>query len=84
MGPRASGRRAAYRSSNEAEGFSSQEREILGQSFPELLADTPKTEVVALRVKRLLGKASGAAGEALKKIVVDVASETAKKILTGG
>ena len=68
----------------EAEGLSAEEREQLAKSFPELIAETPKTDVAAVRVRRLLGKVSGGTGEVLKKIAVEIATEAAKKILTGG
>lgn len=43
--------------------------------------DTPRTELSALKLKKLLAKLSGPVYDVAIKIVSDVASETAKKVL---
>jgi hypothetical protein len=60
-----------------------QEREQLESSLRDVLTDTPKTEVASVRIKRLLSKAGKEVGGALRKVIVDVASEAAKKTILG-
>jgi hypothetical protein len=48
-----------------------------------LPAKVPPTELAASRFKRLTKKAGEAVGGTLYKIVVDVASEAAKKAIVG-
>jgi hypothetical protein len=72
---------AAQDLAGELEGISDSERAVLNESIADLTRDTPKTEVAAMRVKKILKKASGAALGGLQKVLVDIASETAKKAL---
>ena len=65
----------------ELEGLSEDEREMLRQSIGDLIQDTPRTEVAAVRVKKILKKAGGLALGSFQKVLVDIASETAKKAL---
>jgi hypothetical protein len=46
-------------------------------------AGGPRAEAGAARIKRVLGNASTAIGQAIWKISVEVAGEAAKKILLG-
>lgn len=50
-------------------------------SIREIIRDTPQTQVAAHRVKKLLGKFAKSTGKAIRDVVVDIASETAKKII---
>ena len=63
------------------EDLSPEEREILKKSFDDIIRDTPKTPVAATRFKRLIAKAGPVVAEGFRKILVDIASETAKKII---
>jgi hypothetical protein len=72
---------AAKALAGEVEGLSNDERESLGSSLDDLTTDTPKTEVAASRVKRLIAKSGNVAADALNKILVTVATEYAKKII---
>ncbi len=65
----------------EMEGLTEEERELLARSLDDLVRDTPQTPVAATRVKQLVTKAGGAALQALRDILVDIASETAKKTM---
>ncbi len=76
--------RAAHEYVQELDELSPEEQARLNQSIDQITRDTPQTEVAATRVKKILLKLGKAGGEALHKFLVDVASETAKKILTGG
>lgn len=63
------------------EDLSPEEREILKKSFDDIVRDTPQTIVAANQFKRLATKAGKIAAEQLRQLVVDIASETAKKII---
>jgi len=63
------------------EGLSQEEREILKKSFGDIVRDTPQTKVAAAQFKRLAAKVGKIAAEQLRELVVDIASETAKKII---
>ena len=67
----------------EAEGLSAEDRDVLTGNLNDVAADTPRTELAATRVSKVLEKLSGPAA-ALRKLFVDVASETAAKIIKGG
>jgi hypothetical protein len=66
-----------------SEGLSDDDREQLAEMLPDLITreDTPRTHVVALKMKKLLKKGGTVFAEAVRKTIVDVTSETIKKIL---
>ena len=70
---------AAKELAQKMEGLTEEERELLARSLDNLVRDTPQIPVAATRVKRMLTKAGGAALQAFRDILVDIASETAKK-----
>lgn len=72
---------AAKELAQEMEGLTAEERNLLTKSLDDLIGDTSQTPVAATRVKRLLTKAGGATLQAFRDILVDIASETAKKTL---
>jgi hypothetical protein len=59
------------------------EKALLTKSLHEIVAETPTTPAAAERVKRLIKKAGPGIGAALSKIVTTVASDAARKILSG-
>ena len=73
--------RAARQLAQEFENISDEDRETLDESIDDLVKDTPMTPVAAERVRRVLAKAGKAAAEAFREIFIEVASETAKKLL---
>jgi len=75
---------AAKELAGEVEGLSDDERETLKDSLDDLTTDTPKTEVAASRVKRLIAKSGKVAADTLNKILVTLATEYAKKIIFPG
>jgi hypothetical protein len=75
---------AANELADELDGMNADDREKLKAAISDVAAGGPRAEVGAARIKRLLGRASTGARQALWKISVDVASEAAKKILLGG
>lgn len=46
-----------------------------------IVNDTPKTKVVATKLKMFLSKAAPVVGTSLRELLVDIASEAAKKII---
>ena len=73
---------AAKSLADDLEEVSPEDRARLKTALDDVVAGGPKAEAGAARIKKMLGKASTAVGQALWKITVDVASEAAKKILT--
>jgi len=65
------------------EGLSPEEREILKNSFDDIVRETPQTTVAATQFKRIAAKAGKVVAEQLRQLAVDIASETAKKIILG-
>jgi|SRR5580704_11396957 hypothetical protein len=55
----------------------------LASAIDDLAAGGPRTELAASRFKSLMTKAGQAAGSGLYKLVLDVATEVAKKAITG-
>ena len=73
--------KAARELSDELDGLNPSEREQLKKSLDDIVTDTPQTAVAALKFKRLVAKAGIAAAGVLKDILVDIVSETAKKLI---
>lgn len=63
------------------ESISPAEKEALKADLPALLTTTPRTQLAATKVKVFMTKASKTIAEGLYKIVVDIASETAKNYM---
>ena len=61
--------------------LSEEDAEEFNNSVNEIARDTPQAQVGATRIKGLLHKAAPAAAQVIRNLVVDVASETAKKII---
>jgi hypothetical protein len=57
------------------------QRDDLKRSLDDLVSDTPRTEVAALRFKKAVSGLGKSAADGFKNILVDVLSETAKKTL---
>jgi hypothetical protein len=75
---------AAKEHAAEIDGLDSAEKTQLQGAIDDLAAGGARTELAASRFKRLMKKAGETVGSGLYKVVVDVASEAAKKALTGG
>ena len=73
--------KAALELSAEVDNLTEEERDILKKSLDDIVRDTPQTPVAAARFKKLVGKAGKEAAQGFKSILVDVASETAKKLI---
>lgn len=72
---------AARAYADEAEGLSPEEKETLKKSFDDLIVESPRTQLAAIRFKKLLPKIGQQIGGALRDLLVDIVSETAKKAL---
>ncbi len=64
---------------DELESLSEGDKTALKATFDDLTIDTPRTELAAHRFKKFLAKIAPTAGDALKNIIVTVATEAAKK-----
>ena len=73
--------KAAKELSDELDNLSPEERDILKKSLDDIVRDTPQTPVAATRFKKIAAKVGKVAAQQLRKLVVDIASETAKKII---
>ena len=63
--------------------LSDDEKLYMSNNINTLTTDNPKTKVVATKFKFYLSEAANATGNAVKDILVDIISETAKKIIFG-
>jgi hypothetical protein len=67
----------------ELDGLDEAEKTRLQGAIDDLAAGGPRTELAASRFKSLMGKAGQAVGSGLYKVVLDVATEAAKKAIMG-
>jgi hypothetical protein len=70
---------AAKEYTDDLEELSPEEKLALKGTFEDLTSDTPRTPVAANRFNAFMKKIGPAAGDMLKKIIVSVATEAAKK-----
>lgn len=73
--------KAAEELAKEIESLNEEEKESLVKSIDDLVHDSPKTELAVFRFKKIAAKAGKEATEALKKILIDIVSETVKKAI---
>lgn len=74
---------AARELADELDGLKPEEREALKDTLEDLIRDTPRTQVAVVRFKKLLPKAGRVAAEAMKKLMIDIVTEAAKKSIWG-
>jgi hypothetical protein len=67
----------------EDETLNATEKDQLTASISEITSENPRTSLAATKFKKLAAKAGKGLGEALQKTLVDVLSESAKKVLLG-
>ena len=65
----------------ELDTISDEEKTILAGSIEDLVREGPKTTLAATRFKKIVTKAGSVAAESFKEILINVVSETAKKII---
>ena len=71
----------AHDLAQELENISDDDKKILTQSIDEIVKDSPRTILIATRFKKILSKTSKPIVNAFRDILIDIVSETAKKIL---
>jgi hypothetical protein len=72
---------AAMEYTDELDELSTEDKAALKATLNDLTADTPRTELAATRFKKFVRKVAPAAGETLTKIMVNVFTEAAKKMM---
>ncbi|MHB8410427.1 MAG: DUF2321 domain-containing protein [Candidatus Acidiferrales bacterium] len=72
---------AARELADESVELDSGEKESLKATFSDLLRDTPKTPLAAQRFQKLWAKMKGPTAGAMRDILVQIASETATKLM---
>lgn len=77
------GLKAAKDLAEEIENLTPEEKKILKQSLDELVKDSPNTQVVALKFKKIMSKAGKTSAEALKEVLINILSESTKKLIWG-
>ena len=60
-----------------------EDQEILQHNVEDVVKDAPSTRVAAIRIKTVLVRAGGTLSESIRELLVDIASETAKKVIWG-
>lgn len=75
---------AAHEAVDDTEELTPDERERLKRSIEDVATDNPKTEASARRIRKMLDRLPGTAGEMIEKVATAVATEAAKRILLGG
>jgi hypothetical protein len=68
---------------SEDEQLSEPDKELLTATFVDMTSENPRTTLAATRFRRLAARAGKGLGDAVQKTLVDVLSETAKKVLLG-
>ena len=64
-----------------ADGLTLEQREQLSATIDDIIADTPRTNGAVARIKLLSPKIASEVWQGMRQIIVDVASEAAKKQL---
>ena len=72
---------AAHDLTQKLENISEEEKGILAQSINEIVKDSPRTSLAVTRFKKILSKTNKPIVDAFRNILVDIISETAKKLL---
>lgn len=68
---------------DEPDGLGIEEQEKIKGTFDDLIRDTSRTELAAIRFKKLIAKASGVAVPAIRDVITSVATEAVKKSILG-
>ena len=74
---------AAKELADELDSISDEEKEILKKSIDDLIRDTPRTEVAAVKFKRIVAKTGAETANLFKEILIEIVSETVKKMIWG-
>ncbi len=74
---------AAKEYTDELDTLTAEDKTVLKESFTDLTIDTARTPLAASRYKRIVGKLAPIAGETLQKIIIEVITTGAKKLMAG-
>jgi hypothetical protein len=72
---------AAHDIARELDSLSTEEKTSLEKSIDDLLNESPETNLAVTRIKKIMPKIGKEAGNMLKDLLVDIASEAARKML---
>jgi hypothetical protein len=75
---------AAHELAQELDQLTPEEKEMLSKSIDDIVTDSPRTTLGATRFKKIMAKVGKEAAAAFKEVLVDVASEAAKKMIWSG
>lgn len=75
--------KAAQDLSDVLDGITDEDKVTLKKSLDDIVGDTPQATVAAIRFKKIVAKSGKVAAEGFKEILVNVASEAAKKVIWG-
>ena len=79
----AAGLRAAEDLADELDGLTSDDRESLKKSLPDLVRETPSTRVAETRFKKIMRKVEKDGYESMRSILKDIVSEVVRKTIFG-
>lgn len=63
------------------DALSEEDADDLVVSAKEIICETPKTKVAALKFKKILSRAGGETASAVRDLFVDIVAETAKRAI---
>ena len=69
--------------SQEFGGLNNIEASELGNAITDIISETPRTQLGASKFKTIMSKVGTESANAIREIIVDIVSETAKKIIWG-
>lgn len=64
--------------------ISAEDKNILEESLDDIVRETPRSQIAALKFKKVISKMGSNVASAFRDILVDIASETAKKTIWPG
>jgi hypothetical protein len=67
----------------EDESLGTEDKNRLAAALPDMTSENPRTTLAATRFKRIIKGMGRGVGESVQKIMIEIASETAKKIILG-
>ena len=72
---------AAFELATELGGLKNQSAEEFKESLDVVVRDTPRTQIGASKLKNLLSNVGVATAQSIRELIIDITSETAKKII---
>ena len=71
----------AIQLANELENLDANDKNLIASTITDIVHDGPKTTEAATRFKKIMIKAGSGAAESMKKLIIEIVSETAKKVI---